>query len=465
MEHRLPNSFLQSLENVEGFDLNTFTAVHEEANVLTSIRFNPNKKIEVQDSALVIESKIPWSTNGYYLKERPSFTKDPLFHAGAYYVQEASSMFLEQALQQTVDLNASLKVLDLCAAPGGKSTLIQSLISKDSLLVSNEVIKTRVNVLAENITKWGAANVVVTNNDPRDFQRLDSYFDVIVVDAPCSGSGLFRKDPDAINEWSLDNVALCSQRQQRILADVKEALKQDGILIYSTCSYSTAENENIAEWLITENGFESLQLNINPEWNIVETITNETNAYGYRFYPDKLKGEGFFIAAFKKTKSTPNGKHLPPLGELKGAHKHQTKNTKPQTPNISKWLSENNNLALFPWKDDLLVIPQNLIHEIPVLQSALYIKKAGVNMGSLIRNELIPSHELAMCTLLNPDIAAVSLDLNKALQFLRLESIEKDFDGTGWMLMKYGGLPMGFIKALPNRINNYYPREWRILNK
>jgi 16S rRNA C967 or C1407 C5-methylase (RsmB/RsmF family)/NOL1/NOP2/fmu family ribosome biogenesis protein len=474
MEHRLTHSFLQSLENVEGFDLNAFAAVHEEAKSLTSIRFNPNKKIDVQDSVLQIESKIPWSTHGYYLKERPSFTKDPLFHAGAYYVQEASSMFLEQALQQTVDLNASLKVLDLCAAPGGKSTLIQSLISKDSLLVSNEVIKTRVNVLAENITKWGAANVVVTNNDPRDFQRLDSYFDVIVVDAPCSGSGLFRKDPEAINEWSLDNVVLCSQRQQRILADVKEALKHDGILIYSTCSYSEAENENIAEWLITENGFESIQLQVNPEWNIVETITKETNAYGYRFYPDKVKGEGFFIAAFKKTKSTPNGKHLPPLGELKGPHKpqtsnhkHQTTNKQPQTPNAKQtinWLASNE-LSLFPWKDDILAFPQNLIHEIPVLQSALYIKKAGVNMGSLIRNELIPSHELAMSTILNPDILAVSLDLNKALQFLRLESIEKDFDGTGWMLIKYAGLPLGFIKALPNRINNYYPREWRILNK
>ena len=468
MEHQLPQSFLQSLENVEGFDLNAFAAVHEESKSLTSIRFNPNKKIDVQDSSLQLESKIPWSTHGYYLKERPSFTKDPLFHAGAYYVQEASSMFLEQALQQTVDLNASLKVLDLCAAPGGKSTLIQSLISKDSLLVSNEVIKTRVNVLAENITKWGAANVVVTNNDPRDFQRLDSYFDVIVVDAPCSGSGMFRKDPDAIREWSLDNVTLCSQRQQRILADVKEALKQDGILIYSTCSYSKAENEQIAEWLIIENGFTSIQLQINPEWNIIETITKQTNAYGYRFYPDKIKGEGFFIAAFKKTKAIANGNHLPPLGELKGAPKRQSSSPfggiKGGFQNTN-WLSDNNELNFFPWKDDILAFPQNLIHEIPVLQSALYIKKAGVNMGSLIRNELIPSHELAMSTILNPDITAVSLDLNKALQFLRLESIEKDFDGTGWMLMKYGDLPLGFIKALPNRINNYYPREWRILNK
>ena len=462
MEHQLPQSFLQSLENIEGFDLNAFAAVHEEAKPLTSIRFNPNKKIDVQDSALQLESKIPWSSQGYYLKERPSFTKDPLFHAGAYYVQEASSMFLEQVLRQTVDLNTSIKVLDLCAAPGGKSTLIQSLISKDSLLVSNEVIKTRVNVLVENITKWGAANVVVTNNDPRDFQRLDSYFDVIVVDAPCSGSGLFRKDPDAISEWSLDNVTLCSQRQQRILADVKEALKQDGILIYSTCSYSKAENENIAEWLITENGFESIQLHINPEWNIVETITKETNAYGYRFYPDKVNGEGFFITAFKKTNPTPNAKQTTPNT------KHQTINKQPQTPNakqeITNWLSSKD-ISLFPWKDDIIAFPENLINEIPVLQSALYIKKAGVNIGSLIRNELIPSHELAMSTILNQDLASVLLDLKKALQFLRLESIEKDFEGTGWMLVKYGGLALGFIKALPNRINNYYPREWRILNK
>lgn len=460
MEHQLPQSFLQSLEKIKGFDLNAFAAVHEEAKSLTSIRFNPNKKIDVQDSALQLESKIPWSSHGYYLKERPSFTKDPLFHAGAYYVQEASSMFLEQVLQKTVDLNRHIKVLDLCAAPGGKSTLIQSLISKDSLLVSNEVIKTRVNVLAENITKWGAANVVVTNNDPRDFQRLDGYFDVIVVDAPCSGSGLFRKDPDAISEWSLDNVTLCSQRQQRILADVKEALKQDGILIYSTCSYSTAENENIAEWLITENGFESIQLQINPEWNIIETITQETNAYGYRFYPDKVRGEGFFIAAFKKTNAAIN--HKPQTTNHKQTNKQlQTPNVKQQ---IENWLSSNE-LSLFPWKDDLIAIPENLLNEISFLQSALYIKKAGVNIGSLIRNELIPSHELAMSTILNPDTASVSLNLNKALQFLRLESIEKDFDGKGWMLIKYGGLPLGFVKALPNRINNYYPREWRILNK
>ena len=172
---------------------------------------------------------IPWTDCGYYLESRPSFTFDPLFHAGCYYVQEASSMFLEQALKQTVDLSKPIKILDLCASPGGKSTHIQSLISKDSLLVSNDVIRSRANVLKDNIIKWGCENVVVTNNDPKDFAKLENYFDVIVVDAPCSGSGLFRRDPTAIEEWSENNVQLCSQRQQRILADVWPTLKKDGI--------------------------------------------------------------------------------------------------------------------------------------------------------------------------------------------------------------------------------------------
>src|ERR1044071_5586576 len=196
--------------------------------------------------------KIPWTEYGHYLSQRPSFTFDPLFHAGCYYVQEASSMFLEQALKQTIDLSKPLRVLDLCAAPGGKSTHILSLISKDSLLVSNEVIRSRAKILKDNIVKWGYSNVVVTNNDPKDFQRLENHFDVIVVDAPCSGSGLFRREPEAIEEWSINNVQLCCQRQQRILADIIPALKGGGILIYSTCSYSPQEDEQIVQWMRNE---------------------------------------------------------------------------------------------------------------------------------------------------------------------------------------------------------------------
>ena len=257
---QLPKPLLDSLKSVKGFNKETFEKVHASGEQVTSIRVNPAKGSmvngewsmgnSIHHSPLAIHQKIPWTQNGFYLFKRPSFTFDPFFHAGCYYVQEASSMFLEQALRQTADLSSSLKILDLCAAPGGKSTHIQSFISQDSLLVSNDVIRSRANVLKDNIIKWGCKNVVVSNNDPKDFTKLENYFDVIVVDAPCSGSGLFRRDPEAIDEWSENNVQLCSQRQQRILADIWPALKQDGILIYSTCSYSAEEDEEICKWTI-----------------------------------------------------------------------------------------------------------------------------------------------------------------------------------------------------------------------
>lgn len=311
LSQQLPVALLTSLQTVNGFNEKTFTEVHQSGEQVTSIRLNPNKPATLNPQFATLQ-KVPWNSNGYYLSERPSFTSDPLFHAGAYYVQEASSMFLEDAIRQTCDLTQNLKVLDLCAAPGGKSTLIQSIISDNSLLVSNEIIKTRVNILSENITKWGAANVVVTNNDPKDFQKLPGYFDVIVVDAPCSGSGLFRKDPEAIDEWSLNNVTLCSQRQQRILADILSSLKPGGILIYSTCSYSEAEDEDICDWLLsgTQDPLSGLRLQIKSDWHIIETSSPQHNAYGYRFYPDKLKGEGFFIAVFQKNGEKPPEKKM-----------------------------------------------------------------------------------------------------------------------------------------------------------
>lgn len=230
---QLPEELLESLKSIESFDQEAFEKIHASGEQITSIRINP-KKFSIENLKFKIENKIPWTQYGIYLLQRPSFTFDPLFHAGCYYVQEASSMFLEQALKQAVDLSKPVKVLDLCAAPGGKSTHIQSLIPKDSLLVSNEVIQSRVPVLKDNIIKWGTENVVVTRNDPKDFSRLENYFDVILIDAPCSGSGLFRREPEAIEEWSLNNVKLCSLRQQRIVADVFPALKKgwDTYLLY-----------------------------------------------------------------------------------------------------------------------------------------------------------------------------------------------------------------------------------------
>ncbi len=457
MPHALPIELLHSLQRIKGFDEAAFMAAHVQGNQITSIRLNPAKPSDSVISTLLLAEKIPWCTNGYYLQERPSFTLDPHFHAGAYYVQEASSMFLETVMKQTIDLNTSLKVLDLCAAPGGKSTLIQSLISNDSFLVSNEVIKTRVNILAENITKWGASNVVVTNNDPKDFQRLSNYFDVIVVDAPCSGSGLFRKDNDAISEWSMDNVALCSQRQQRILADVVPSLKSGGVLIYSTCSYSEVENEDIATWLTKENTFESCRIDFQQNWGIVETDKNDI--FGYRFYPDKIKGEGFFIAAFRKNEDGIAQKlKQKPINQKSIVSKSQFEY-------VSKWINPNVDIDFFNWKNEVIALPNILLQEMANLQSALYIKKIGVNIGSAIRNELIPSHELAVCTILSPDVESIHLNLEDALQFLRHQNFELKDTSPGWKLVMYNELPLGFIKSMSNRFNNYYPREWRILNK
>ena len=461
MSHSLPQDLLDSLERIEGFDIDAFVSVHQSNQQVTSIRLNPAKPFNMADASFNIQHQIPWSSHGFYLDKRPSFTTDPLFHAGAYYVQEASSMFLEQVITQTVDLTASIKVLDLCAAPGGKSTLIQSLLSSDSFLVSNEVIKSRVNILQENTTKWGAANMVVTNNDPRDFQRLPSYFDVIVVDAPCSGSGLFRKDNEAISEWSTDNVALCSQRQQRILSDIFSALKPGGILIYSTCSYSKAENEEVVDWMMETNAVESLSISCSADWGIKEI---KSKGFGYQFYPHLLNGEGFFISAFKKSSSDAHAEKTN-IKDKKNHIKSKANSYNLLDTIAAKWLMQNLKLAYYNWKEDWIAMPMSLLDALPFLQQQLYLKKVGVNIGTIIRNELVPSHELAMSTIMSDQIPAVELTLDEALQMLRHQPFDIQTPMNGWVLMTYGKLPLGFVKAMPNRINNYYPRDWRILNK
>ena len=462
MDTYLPPIFVESLKGLKGFDRDAFEKIHQSGEQVTSIRLNPFKTKSISEAISIAENvagNIPWTSHGYYLSQRPSFTLDPAFHSGAYYVQEASSMFLEQALQQCIDLSGAIKVLDLCAAPGGKSTLIQSLISNKSLLVCNEVIKTRVNILAENITKWGGANVIVTNNDPKDFDRLPNYFDVIVVDAPCSGSGLFRKDAAAIEEWSLQNVNICSQRQQRILAHILPSLKEGGTLIYSTCSYSESEDEAIADWLVNEIGLASARINILPEWNIVETQSAKHGAYGYRFYPDKVKGEGFFITVFTKGEKT-----APEWQNTKYKIKSERLSAK-EIDIVKPYIKDGQDFFFIKQKDEVIAMPSHLENELANIQFSLYIKKAGVKMGTIIRNELIPDHELALSIIINNEVPVIVVGMDIALQYLRRQEIKIMTDLKGWALITYLQLPLGWIKILPNRINNYYPKDWRILNK
>jgi len=449
----VPQELIHSLQHVTGFNESSFKQVHESGEQVTAIRFHPVKH---QWSQQVWEGEqVPWCPLGVYLSERPSFTLDPSFHAGAYYVQDASSMFLWQTLQQLVSATAGKKVLDLCAAPGGKSTLLASYFS-EGLLVSNEVIKSRAAILVENITKWGNDNVIVTNNDPAHFQSLGNYFDVIVVDAPCSGSGLFRKDPDAVNEWSLDHVQLCSQRQQRILSDILPALKEEGILIYATCSYSTEEDEMIAEWLVEEMGMESLSVQTESAWGIVPSFSATQQAAGYRFYPDRLKGEGFFIAAFKKKKTD--------SVFAAGRNVTITKPGKQELQQLLSFIPLNSEYQFFKQADQFRIIQGKWLEEISVLAGSLYIRKAGVEIGTIKGKDIVPSHELAMSLLPKDSFGQVHVDLEQALQYLRRQDISLQAE-KGWNLLMYQNLPLGWIKALPNRINNYYPQEWRIRNK
>ncbi len=459
--YKLPKPLIDSLINLKEFSKESFEQVHASGQQVTSIRFNPAKWKPVHSQLLPHDSrliKIPWSSYGYYLPERPSFTFDPLFHAGVYYVQEASSMFLEQALVQTVDLTRPLRILDLCAAPGGKSTLLQSLISQESLLISNEVIKARAAVLEENSTKWGGANMVVTNNDPAHFARLENYFDVMVIDAPCSGSGLFRRDPEAITEWSENAVQLCSQRQQRIIADAWPALKQDGILIYSTCSYSKEEDEDILDWMQEGLMAEGVRLAIKDEWNIVETLSEKKGWYGYRFYPDKVQGEGFFIAAMRKKEGGSFASGKPSKIKLE-------KPAKAAEAIATSWLQPGTATVLFKQKDDIIALPAALEPDIPVLQSALYIKKAGITLGKLAGDDLIPAHALAVSTLLHANTTALELNKQQAIQYLRREEFQLDTSRKGWALVTYQGYRLGWIKILANRFNNYYPKEWRVMKQ
>ncbi|MEJ7676868.1 MAG: RNA methyltransferase [Segetibacter sp.] len=453
MSQVLPQTFIESLVDVRGFNKDTFVSIHESVQPLTSIRLNPLKPSTAIDD-LPSQIVVSWCAQGRYLSERPSFTLDPVFHGGAYYVQEASSMFLNHVIKAIYkETTAPERVLDLCAAPGGKSTLLAAALP-DSFIVSNEVIKTRVSVLAENISKWGSDNVIVTNNDPKDFKNLPGYFDLMVVDAPCSGSGLFRKDANAIKEWSETNVEMCSYRQQRILADSIEALNQNGYLIYSTCSYSKQEDEDICDWIVDQFSLQPVKISIDASWGIVETISNKYAVPAYRFYPDKLQGEGFFIACFRQTKFS---------GECYGYNNKLIAASKQTRVIAELFLKNAEEYILNDQKGIVIAFLKKWEEEIAALANILNVRKSGVAVGTMKGKDLIPHHELALSHLLSTDIPFINLEKEDALKYLKRQDFNVNTHKKGWTLCRYKGINLGWIKVLPNRVNNYYPANWRIL--
>lgn len=445
---QIPNQFQSKIQELLPSEAEAFFQSLD-TDSPTSIRFNPLKSY----SSKLGGQKIPWADKGIYLSDRPSFTLDPAFHAGAYYVQEASSMVLEEVLKQAVDLDEDLLALDLCAAPGGKSTHIQSLLSEGSLLVSNEVIKNRANILSENITKWGLPNTVITNNDPSHFDRLNVQFDVIVVDAPCSGEGLFRREPEAMNEWSPEAVKLCATRQQRILADIWPALKPGGVLIYSTCTYNSLENEENLQWLNEQLDAEGISINLNNDWGFTETETNGIN--GFHAYPHKVKGEGFFIAAVRKTKGREK--------KLRKQKKPMNFPSRQEIDTIKPWLMNPEKFDFIKHNDLFIALPNHWKEVIHEINSNLYIISEGINIGRLKGKRLIPNEALAFSTELNLDKASTfELNLEETLNYLRKENFDFESMPNGWNLITYQGLGLGWANRIQQRVNNYYPTNWRI---
>lgn len=411
----------------------------------TSIRLNSNKSKTEPN-----EEKIPWIKNGFFLSSRPSFVCDPLFHAGHYYVQEASSMFLEQAILQLELHKKPITALDLCAAPGGKSTHLIQLLHDDSLLVSNEVIRSRAPILAENLIKWGKPNYLVTSNDASHFQQLQ--FDLIVVDAPCSGEGLFRKQADSRSEWSQNNCDLCSARQQRILEDIWPALAPGGILVYSTCTYNPNENELGIEQFVANKEAQVRSLNIQDEWNINKI--NIVNGEGYRFLPHKGKGEGFFMAIIQKTtKSESNKKH--------NSRKNISKISSYKGTTLPYTLKTNHSL----YQKNDIIFACNPLHTKQIIEfdSQLYILQFGGELGLWKGKDFIPSHALAQNIVFDStSIPKFETTRAEAQAYLRKENLTMPEMPKGYVLVEHQNAILGWSKNIGNRSNNLYPTHYRV---
>ena len=456
----LPQAFIERTRQLLGEDI--YPQFEEALATDTPVSIRPNWT----KCQLPVEGEpIPWATSGIYLKNRPTFTFDPLFHAGCYYVQEASSMFVERALQEYV--KEPVVMLDLCAAPGGKSTLCRSVLPEGSLLVANEVMRNRSQILAENLIKWGHPEVVVTNNAPADFTDLIHLFDVILTDVPCSGEGMFRKDPVAVEEWSLENVDICWRRQRRILTDIWPALKPGGLLIYSTCTFNCEEDEDNVAWIARELGADVLEVPVDESWGITGNLVGGDFPV-YRFLPHKTKGEGFFLAVLRKHEGecceTPSRKKISPSRMDKKKKGKDNKQPMAVPKEAKEWLASTPDYSLAMKETNVVAFPKAYQDEYALLQQTLKVIHAGITLGEIKGKDLIPHHSLAMSTALASDVfPKAEVTYEQAIAYLRKEGLNLGADvPRGYVLLTYKGVALGFVKNIGNRANNLYPQEWRI---
>lgn len=404
-----------------------------------SIRLNPAKPGGPGGSP------VPWCHTGRYLPERPVFTLDPLLHAGAYYVQEASSMLLEQAVLASGLTQAPILALDLCAAPGGKSTLLRSLLHPDALLVANEVEAKRRHALQENLWKWGLPNVAVTGGPPEDLARLPDMFDLVVVDAPCSGEGLFRKDPYARTQWSEDLVAKCAIVQSRIMEHAWKTLRPGGVLVYSTCTWETAENEDRMRQL-AHLGALPLDLPMPSTWGTVPVHVDGLE--GHRCHPHRVQGEGFFLCAVRKPG------HRPERSIASGG------------PNgdavVRAWSERPDRWHLTEHADTLFAVDKCWQGVLRELGTALRMVAPGRPVAESHAGRWRPHAALALdITLRKGSFPDMPMDRATALRYLRGEALPAT-NAQGMALATYGGLPLGWVNGAGRRWNNLWPGPWRI---
>lgn len=493
----IPEAFRLQITKILGSDAcNTFLeALAEKPS--TSLRINPNKKDYTSDTTAADSfipypdmAPVPWGTSsmGYHLAERPSFTMDPHFHAGRYYVQEASSMLVGALLGPL--LSQPVVALDLCAAPGGKSTDLLASLPKDSILLSNEVIRSRAQILRENMIKWGNPNHIVSNNDPADFAPLKEVFDVIVTDVPCSGEGMFRKDANAINEWSPEHVDLCVQRQRRILTDIWGSLRPGGFLLYSTCTYNLDENEHMVQWIAETLGAKSITspTEIPDSWGVLGSLDpNKPELPVYRCMPHKIQGEGFFCAILQKTEDATEDNNYTALSttlnpllsgeQASSTNKKKGKNKKsknkgkesnkisPSTIDVpwSDWVVDSSDWQAQWLQETLYICPKHLQALATLATAHLRVLDMGIAVASIKGKSYLPHHALAMSTSVTPTAFPIAeVDEAQAIAYLRHEAIVLENQPKGFVLIANKGSILGFVKNIGNRANNLYPNEWRI---
>lgn len=419
-----------------------------------SVRMNPAK-----GCASVGDRDVPWSRFGRYFDRRPQFTLDTAFHAGAYYVQEAGSQFVDYLLRN--EPTEGRRILDMCAAPGGKTTIYSTAAGRDGLVVANEYVRNRANILADNVRKWGIGNTVVTNCDPKAIGAFEGWFDIVAVDAPCSGEGMFRKDETARTEWSADNVRLCAERQMTILREAWRSLRAGGLLIYSTCTFNTVENEGVLRSFAEEFGDETAateEIATDGEWGIAVSTVGDFRTF--RFMPHRTESEGFFAAVVRKSFDASVRTSVPKprkriMNDVAAADRAE----------LSRWVEDPQEMRFAAAGDTIYGYRASRYDDIRLLAESLTVIYSGVAMGQIFKGRLKPDWALSQyCGLNRSAVACAELDGAEALDYLRKRDVAAGRFVEGVNLVSCGGLPLGFVKRIGARVNNMYPNSLRIMN-